>query len=71
MTLTRAGDWTLLGLARERNARLDDFAARIQRGHTPVVPLEPGGSFQMDPVTRKVSPAPGSPADTNLWLEAD
>jgi hypothetical protein len=60
-----------LGLARERNARLDDFAARIQRDHTPVAAPETGGSLQMDPVTRKVNSAPGNPAATNLWLEAD
>ena len=36
LSVIRAGDWTLVGLARERNARLDDFAARIQRAQTPV-----------------------------------
>ena len=36
LSVIRAGDWTLVGLALERNTRLDDFAARIQRDQTPV-----------------------------------
>ena len=71
LDLARAGDWTLVGLARERNTRLDDFAARIQRDHTPVAGAEAAGSLQMEPISRKVRPAPGSPAEPNLWLEAD
>ena len=32
---TRAGDWTLVGLAQGHSALLDDIAARIQRDHAP------------------------------------
>jgi hypothetical protein len=35
LSLTRAGDWTLLGLASDPNPLLGEFAARIQRGHDP------------------------------------
>jgi hypothetical protein len=68
--MARAGDWTLVGLARERNTRLDDFAARIQHGHTPGAESRTSSAFQMDPTTRKVSPTPGSQAATN-WIEVD
>ncbi len=33
--LTRAGDWTLVGLAQETNALLADFLDRIRRDHAP------------------------------------
>jgi hypothetical protein len=35
LSLTRAGDWTLLGLASDHNPLLGEFAARIQRDHAP------------------------------------
>ena len=69
LVLARAGDWTLVGLAGEHNTLLYDFAARIQRGQTPLSAPETGASLQMDRVTRKVGPAPGSPVPS-YWLEA-
>ena len=71
LSLSRAGNWTLLGLAGDHNSRLDDFAARIQRGETPVAAPETRSSFQVDPVTRSVYAAPASPAAANHWLEVD
>jgi hypothetical protein len=71
LDLARAGDWTLLGLSGEHNPCLEDFAARIQRGQTPVAALETGSAFQADPITRKVGPVPGNSAAANHWLEAD
>ncbi len=69
LDLARAGDWTLVGLAQERNTRFDDFEARIQRDHTPLAAGETGTTFQMHRVTRKVRPAPGREPPT-FWLEA-
>lgn len=35
LELSRAGDWTVIGLSAGTNGVADDFAARIQRDHTP------------------------------------
>jgi hypothetical protein len=35
LSLGRAGDWTLLGLAPDANPLLEEFVARIQRDHAP------------------------------------
>ena len=69
--LARAGDWTLLGVASETNGLLADLCNRIRLDHTPVAAPGTNSSFQVDPVIRKVGPAPGSPTTTNRWLEAD
>jgi hypothetical protein len=50
---------------------LADLCHRTRLDHTPVASPGAGSSFQVDPVTRKVGPAPASPATTNHWLEAD
>jgi hypothetical protein len=71
LELARVGDWTLLGLAPETNGLLAELSHRILLDHTPVPAPGTDSSFQVDPVTRKVRPAPGSPAATNHWLEAD
>ncbi len=69
LELARAGDWTLVGLALERNTPLDNFAARIRRDHTPVPGADPGSSLEMDPATRKMHPPTGAQIPT-FWLEA-
>jgi hypothetical protein len=71
LELARAGDWTLLGVASETNGLLADLCNRIRQDHTPVASPGAGSSFQIDPVTRKVGPAPDSPAATNRWIEAE
>lgn len=38
LTFARSGDWTLFGLAPERNALIEDFQRRIQRDHIPFTP---------------------------------
>jgi hypothetical protein len=58
-------------VAPETNGLLAELSHRIRLDHTPVAAAGTGSSFQVDPVTRKVRPAPGSPAATNHWLEAD
>jgi hypothetical protein len=70
VVVNRVGEWTLVGLGGEHNTVLNDFVTRIQRDHSPVTAPEGDMSLQMNPVTRKVSLAPGSPEDANLWLEA-
>jgi hypothetical protein len=70
LDLARAGDWTVLGAASETNALLAELCHRIRVDHTPVAASGTGSALQMDPVTRKVRPAPASPAGT-FWLEAD
>ena len=70
--LARVGDWTVLGLASETNALLADLCHRLRVDHTPVLAATgTNSSFQMDPVTRKVSPAPAGPAATNYLLTVD
>ena len=69
LELGRAGDWTLLGLAREQNKPFDDFATRIQRGQTPLPGPETDLSYQLDPTTRKLQSATGGQPVT-FWLEA-
>jgi hypothetical protein len=69
--LARVGDWTLVGVASETNGLLAGLCHRIRLDDTPVAALETASSFQGDPPIRKVGPAPGSLAATNLWLEAD
>jgi len=69
--MARVGEWTLLTVAHETNELLAELSHRILLDHTPVAAAGTGSSFQMDPVTRKVGPAPVTPAATNHWLEAD
>ena len=71
LELARTSDWTLLGVASETNGLLADLCNRIRLDHTPVAAPGGGSSSQIDPVTREVGPATGSPATTNHWLEAD
>ena len=70
--LARIGEWTVLGLASETNALLADLCHRIRVDHTPVLAATgTNSSFQVDPVTRKVSPALAGPAATNYLLTLD
>ena len=72
--MARAGDWTLLGLAAETNELLAELSHRIRADHTPVPAPATRSSFQADPTTRKVRPAPTSPVGagtTNYWVEAE
>jgi hypothetical protein len=71
LELARVGDWTLLGVAPGTNRLLAELSHRVLLDHTPVPAPGTGSSFQVDPVTRKVGPAPASTAATNHWLQAD
>jgi hypothetical protein len=71
LDLARAGEWTLLGVAAETNRSLAEMSHRIRTEQTPVSPQASGSSFQLDPTTRKVRPAPASPAGNDYWLDAD
>jgi hypothetical protein len=78
--VARSGQWTIFGLlwspvalnpAPIANPLVTVFADRIQRSQTPVAASEADSSLQMDSVTRRLHSAPGSPAATNVWLEAN
>ena len=71
LEMARAGDWTVLGLASETNTLVADLCHRILVDHTPVAAPGPKTSLRMDPVTRKLHPAPATQTATNHWLEAD
>jgi hypothetical protein len=71
LDLARAGGWMLLGVAAETNRSLAEMSHRIRTEQTPVSARASGSSFQLDPTTRKVRPAPDSPAANDYWLDAD
>jgi hypothetical protein len=71
LDLARAGDWTVLGVAGATNGLLAEMSHRIRTEQTPVSARASGSSFQLDPVTRKVRPASGSPAGSDYWLDAE
>ena len=48
LSLTRAGDWTLLGLGPDPNPLLGEFAARIQRDHAPFQASATNGWLEAD-----------------------
>ena len=71
LDLARAGEWTLVGVAAETNRLLAELSQRIRADKTPATAPGTASSLQMDPTTRKLRPAPGSPPATNNWLDAD
>jgi hypothetical protein len=57
LSLTRAGDWTLLGLAADPNPLLDEFAARIQRDQAPFQPSATNGWLETEFNPRRLAAA--------------
>jgi hypothetical protein len=69
--MARAGEWTVVGFAPETNGLLAELCHRIQVDQTPVPAAVTNSALQMNPVTRKVSPAPESSATAPSWLDVD